>query len=113
MGIIAVLFFLSDHTLVSIAHSFSDYDSVMEGNNDGSPFSQRSPVKPSPHVQFPETDSHTPPLLQLQCWEQSTPYRPGAQSEHTHTHSICTCFHWHIVMISYLKTNPNVNFNLR
>ena len=53
-----------------------------------SPVSQLGPVQPSPQVQPPETSSHTPPLLQLQCWPQSSPYQPWAQSDtHTHTHT--------------------------
>lgn len=56
-------------------------------NKSVSPFSQRGPVQPRPQVQLPVTESHTPPLLQLQRWTQSAPNQPGGQPEGENTHS--------------------------
>ncbi len=50
-----------------------------------SPLSQREPVQPRPHEQFPETASHTPLFLQSQRWEQPDPKRPAGHATHTHT----------------------------
>ncbi len=52
-----------------------------------SPLSQREPVQPRPHEQFPETASHTPLFLQSQRWEHPDPKRPAGHATHTHTHT--------------------------
>lgn len=93
---------------VNTANSSRDDD-----DRDSSPFSQCSPVKPSPHVQFPETESHTPPLLQLQHWEQATPYRSEAQPEHTHIQCILMLTSGKLLLLGLVFTPSNQAVTMR